>query len=107
MIIKKYPAPPIETAAKRYDRDYKNIPLLDTDGNPDDRHTRILLEQTVERKSRHYVDDGVSAVTGGAPIFDSTVPGDSTPVDPGDNGGGTPVDPVEPGSYSETYSETY
>lgn len=84
MIIKKYPAPPIETAASRYDRDWLHIPDLDTAGNDDDRHDRTLLQQTVERKSRRYVDDGVSAVTGGSPVFDPTTPGDSAPVDPGD-----------------------
>lgn len=70
MIIKKYPAPPTESAASRYDRDWLNIPDTDTAGQDDDRHDRTLLQQTVERKSRRYVDDGVSAVTGGAPVFD-------------------------------------
>ena len=76
-IIKKYPIPAQETAALRYERDYKNIPILDTAGNPDDRHDRTLLEQSLERKSRRYVDNNVSAVTGGAPIFgsDSSSPG--------------------------------
>lgn len=108
MIIKKYPAPPIETAASRYDRDWLNIPDLDTAGEEDLRHDRTLLSQTEERKSRRYVDDNVSAVTGGPPVFDPTIPGDSTPVDPGDNGGGTPEEPVVPeGSYQENYTETY
>lgn len=66
MKITKYPAPPIETAASRYDRDWLNIPDLDTAGNDDDRHDRTLLQQTVERKSRRYVTDGISAVTGGS-----------------------------------------
>ena len=117
MIINKYPAPPIETAAERYDRDWLNIPDLDTAGEEDLRHARTLLEQPVERKSRRYVDDGVSAVTGGSPVFDPTIPGDSAPVDPGDNGGGTPEPEPEPetpsepevpeGSYQEIYTETY
>ena len=87
MIIKKYPAPPIETAAERYDRDWLNTPELDTAGGEDLRHARTLLEQPVERKSRRYVDDNVSAVTGGSPVFDPGESDDST--DPGDNGGGT------------------
>lgn len=115
MIIKKYPAPPIETAAERYDRDWLNVPDLDTDGFDDRRHDRTLLQQALERKSRRYVDGGISAVTGGSPVFDPTTPGDSTPVDPGDNGGGTPEPepeiPSEPevpeGSYQENYTETY
>lgn len=84
MIIKKYPAPPIETAASRYDRDWLHVPDLDTAGNDDDRHDRTLLQQTVERKSRRYVDDGISAVTGGAPIF-------------GEDGVTEPTDPDIPG----------
>lgn len=64
MIIKKYPAPPIETAAERYDRDWLNVPDLDTDGFDDRRHDRTLLQQSTERKSRRYVDDGISAVVG-------------------------------------------
>ena len=115
MIIKKYPAPPIETAAERYDRDWLNVPDLDTAGNDDYRHDRTLLQQSTERKSRRYVDDGISAVTGGSPVFDPSDPGDSTPIDPGDNGGGTPEPepeiPTEPefpeGSYQENYTETY
>lgn len=117
MIIKKYPAPPVETAASRYDRDWLHVPDLDTAGEDDYRRDRTLLSQTEERKSRRYVDDGISAVTGGAPVFDPTVPddGDESPENPGDNpdtppdteepgdGGGTP----EPNTYSETYSETY
>ena len=110
MIIKKYPAPPIETAASRYDRDWLHVPDLDTAGNDDFRHDRTLLRQPVERKSRRYVDDGISAVTGGSPVFDPTTPGDSTPVDPGDNGGGTP-EPEEPevpeGSYAQNYTDKY
>lgn len=76
-IIKKYPIPAQETAALRYERDYKNIPILDTAGNPDDRHDRTLLQQAQERKSRRFVTDNISAVTGGAPIFgsDSSTPG--------------------------------
>ena len=116
MIIKKYPAPPIETAAERYDRDWLNVPDLDTDGKDDFRHDRTLLRQPTERKSRRYVDDGVSAVTGGSPVFDPSEPDDSTPTDPGDNGGGTPEPeepeiPAEPevpeGSYQEIYTENY
>ena len=84
MIIKKYPAPPIEDAASRYDRDWLNIPDLDTAGEEDYRHDRTLLRQPVERKSRRYVDDGVSAVTGGAPVFD--------PDESGEDGG----DSLEP-----------
>lgn len=80
MIIKKYPAPPIETAASRYDRDWLSIPDLDTAGEDDYRHDRTLLQQTVERKSRRYVDDGVSAVTGGAYMYEDGVI--ITPVDP-------------------------
>lgn len=109
MIIKKYPAPPIETAASRYDRDWLNTPELDTAGEEDLRHARTLLEQTVERKSRRYVDDNVSAVTGGSPVFDPTIPGD--------NGGGTPEPEPEPeipsepevpeGSYQEIFTEEY
>lgn len=70
MIIKKYPAPPVETAAERYDRDWLNVPELDTDGFDDRRHDRTLLQQALERKSRRYVDGGISAVTGGSPVFD-------------------------------------
>ena len=80
MIIKKYPAPPIEDAASRYDRDWLNIPDLDTAGEEDYRHDRTLLRQPVERKSRRYVDDGVSAVTGGPYMYDDGVV--ITPVDP-------------------------
>lgn len=113
MIINKYPAPPIETAAERYDRDWLNTPELDTSGGEDLRHARTLLEQHVERKSRRYVDDNVSAVTGGSPVFDPSEPDDST--DPGDNGGGTPEPepeiPSEPevpeGSYQDEYEEIY
>lgn len=112
MIIIKYDAPPVETAAERYDRDWLNTPDLDTAGKDDLRHARTLLEQTVERKSRRYVDDGVSAVTGGSPVFDPSEPDDST--GPGDNGGGTPEEPEIPsepevpaGSYQEIYTETY
>lgn len=105
MIIEKYDAPPIETAAERYDRDWLNVPDLDTDGKDDFRHDRTLLRQPVERKSRRYVDDGVSAVTGGSPVFDPGEPDDST--DPGDNGGGTPEPEVPAGSYQEIYTETY
>lgn len=107
MIIKKYPAPPIETAASRYDRDWLSIPDLDTAGDDDYRRDRTLLLQTEERKSRRYVDDGVSAVTGGSPVFDPSEPDDST--DPGDNGGGTsePEPEVPEGSYQDIYTETY
>lgn len=122
MIINKYPAPANETAAERYDRDWLNIPDLDTDGKDDFRHDRTLLRQPVERKSRRYVDDGVSAVTGGSPVFDPNEPDDSidpgepddsTPTDPGDNGGGTPEpEPEVPsespaGTYTTNYTETY
>ena len=116
MKIIKYPAPPAESAASRYDRDWLHIPDLDTAGNPDDRHGRTLLQQTTERKSRRYVDNNVSAVTGGSPVFDPSEPDDSTPTDPGDNGGGTPEPeepeiPAEPevpeGSYQEIYTENY
>lgn len=107
MIIKILPPPP-ESAADRYNRDWLNIPDLDTAGKDDDRHDRTLLQQSTERKSRRYVDDGVSAVTGGSPVFDPGEPDDST--DPGDNGGGTP-EPEEPevpeGSYQTTYTENY
>lgn len=112
MIIIKYDAPPVETAAERYDRDWLNTPDLDTAGKDDYRHDRTLLQQDLRRKSRRYVDDGVSAVTGGSPVFDPSEPDDST--DPGDNGGGTPEEPEIPsepevpaGSYQEIYTETY
>ena len=106
MIIKKYDAPPVETAAERYDRDWLNIPDLDTAGKDDYRHARTLLEQTVERKSRRYVDDNISAVTGGSPVFDPNLPEDN-------NGGGTPEpEPEVPsespaGTYQENYTEEY
>lgn len=96
MIIKKYPAPPIETAAERYDRDWLNVPDLDTAGKDDYRRDRTLLRQPVERKSRRYVDDGVSAVTGGPPIYDPNLE--------------VPVDPEEPspnaGGWTETFSSS-
>lgn len=105
MIIIKYDTPPVETAAERYDRDWLNVPGLDTAGEDDSRHDRTLLRQSVERKSRRYVDDGVSAVTGGSPVFDPGEP------DTGDNGGGTPEEPSDPeipaGSYQEIYTENY
>lgn len=51
-----------ETAAERFARDY--------DANIEaDRKTRTLDDQPHERKSREYVDNNVSAVTGDAPTF--------------------------------------
>ena len=79
MIINKFPSPAIETAASRYNRDWLNVPDKDTNGGDDDRHDRTLLQQTVERKSRRYVDDGISAATGGAPIFDPNAPSENLP----------------------------
>lgn len=100
MIIKKYPAEPPEKASSRYDRDWLHIPDLDTDGEDDYRRDRTLLRQTIERKSRRYVDDGISAVTNGAPVFDT---------ESDDNGGGTPEpEPKAPeGSYTENYTDKY
>lgn len=100
IIINKFPAEPAETAAERYDRDWLNIPDLDTNGGDDFRHDRTLLQQHIERKSRRYVDDGTSAVTGGSPIFDPNDGGTSEPE---------PEVPSESpaGTYTTNYTETY
>lgn len=82
MKITKYPAPPIESAASRYDRDWLNIPNLDTEGKDDHRRDRTLLRQTQERKSRRYVDNGISAVTGTAPIYGEDGSIIEPPIDP-------------------------
>lgn len=94
MIIKKYPAPPIETAAERYDRDWLNAPELDTAGFDDRRHDRTLLQQGLERKSRRYVDDNISAVTGGSPVFDPN------------DGAGNPSDPAPTPFFVENFGPT-
>lgn len=98
MKINKYPAPPTESAASRYDRDWLHIPDLDTAGEDDYRRDRTLLRQPVERKSRRYVDDGISAVTNGPPVFDP---------EEDDNGGGTPEPEVPEGSYAQNYTDEY
>lgn len=56
------PTPTPETAAQRYARDYAA-------GMEASRKTRELTSQDVKRKSRLYVDNNVSAVTGGAPQY--------------------------------------
>lgn len=56
------PNPTPETAAQRYARDHHT-------NKSTDRKNRELNSQPVKRKSRLYVDNNVSAVTGGAPQF--------------------------------------
>jgi len=110
MKIIKYPAPPAESAASRYDRDWLHIPDTDTAGNSDDRHSRTLLQQSTERKSRRYVTNGISAVTQGPYIYD---PDAGVIITPPDNGGETPEpeDPETPevpeGTYQTNYTEKY
>ena len=71
--------PPTESAASRYNREYQQIPVAVSSGDPEDgtwnglnndnRKARTLDNQTAERKSRQFVnpDTFVSSVNAQAP----------------------------------------